>query len=262
MNDPHVEMLVYKVSTGKDVDYRNAKPMSEETEDFILTVDKDRAVFRMKKHFSTEEQAREIADTFLNTWRVWIGLIKCRPEELTLDFISSTIIDRSPSKNKGGAFSIDKSVTVTAEIRSNLTVRVTRNEYPQCPKNFAVSLDVETMYFRYRAYQQNREPLTTMGYWCYTVIKASTEGNPRKAAAKYSIDFRVLRKLRELTSTKGNTLEARKMPNSGVTIPLKPEEKRWIDEVIKRIIIRFGEYAFNPQAKLQKITMKDFPKLP
>jgi hypothetical protein len=40
---------------------------------------------------------------------------------------------------------------------------------------------------------------------------------------------------------------------------LKPEEREWIKTVIKTLILRVGEYAFNPIAKLTQITMSDFP---
>jgi hypothetical protein len=43
--------------------------------------------------------------------------------------------------------------------------------------------------------------------------------------------------------------------------PLKPNEKTWIEKVIKAIILRVGEYAYDPDAKFKKITMSEFPNI-
>ena len=40
MNDPHVNALHYQVVLGKDVDFDNAAPLSETTEDIQLKKDK------------------------------------------------------------------------------------------------------------------------------------------------------------------------------------------------------------------------------
>jgi hypothetical protein len=68
----------------------------------------------------------------------------------------------------------------------------------------------------------------------------------------------VLRKLGELTATKGGP-EARK--DAGARTPLSGEERNWLEQTAKRLILRAAEVAFDPKASLPKITMADLPAL-
>jgi hypothetical protein len=72
------------------------------------------------------------------------------------------------------------------------------------------------------------------------------------------IDYRVLRKLGDLCCNRGDIRDARKHKgNAGIT-PLRPAEREWIRAVVKKLILRVGEYAYHPVAKLPMITMSDF----
>jgi len=39
---------------------------------------------------------------------------------------------------------------------------------------------------------------------------------------------------------------------------LKPAEREWTESVIKKLILRVGQYGFDPNAKLPQINMSDF----
>lgn len=120
------------------------------------------------------------------------------------------------------------------------------------------------MYIRYKAYRQGRETLTTMANVCRTLLEASTGSKNKqrkKAADQYYIDLEVLSKLGELCD-KGSNEEARKAPKKGTFIPLTPKEKQWIEQVVKEIIRRVGEWSHNPRANLRLLTMSDFPAIP
>ena len=68
-------------------------------------------------------------------------------------------------------------------------------KYPSPPLDLAISPDVQTMHDRYMNYLQGREPLSSMAFFCLTVLENSAGG--RKAAArKYQIAKRVLEKNR------------------------------------------------------------------
>jgi hypothetical protein len=76
------------------------------------------------------------------------------------------------------------------------------------------------------------------------------------------VDYRVLRKLGELCSNRGDIKDARKLKgNAGIT-PLRPAEREWVRAVVKRLILRVGEYAYDPVSKLPMITMSDFSSTP
>jgi hypothetical protein len=254
MKDPHVEKLRYKIITGEGFNYESAPAFSEETNYFRMFLDKKNIIFEMKVHFSTEKEARIIADEYLMSWEVLIG-IQHNPNALSLKFDRADIIDRDPSPN-----SEHPQVQATATIAGHVNPLKSYNEYPSRPRRFRASPDVETMYSRYKAYKQKRESLTSMAYFCLTVLEYGA-GNRKIAAVRYNIKYEVLKKLGELCSEKGNKKEARKASRGKNYVPLTPLERRWIEEVIKALIQRVGEWAYDSQAKFKQITMHDFPSL-
>jgi len=260
MNDPHVNALFYRLITAEDVDYDKAPPLSGDTNDFMYTITRDSAQFTMKSHFATEEEAKKVVDSFLQAWSISIGL-DYTPDEIVFRFERSEIIDRCPPRKESKCKSLSASVSETIHVSDSVSGHLSKGRFPPPPNNFTISPDVETMYLRYKAYRQNRESLLSMAYMCLTMIVASAGGKRKDAAKKYYIEFNVLNKLGELTSTRGSESEARKVNKKIAFTPLSQNEKIWIEKVIKRIIIRFGEYAFEDEQKFQTITMNDFPKL-
>ena len=137
-------------------------------------------------------------------------------------------------------------------------VHVSHAEFPAPPQRFRLSSEAEMMYLRYKLYRDGRESLLGVAYWCLTVIEYSARGRT-EAADQYRIDLKILRRLGELCGNRGDINEARKLSGQAGVVPLKQEEREWIKTVIKTLILRVGEYAFNPIAKLTQITMSDFP---
>jgi len=100
---------------------------------------------------------------------------------------------------------------------------------------------------------------------CLTELERSTgeqrvKKARRKAAEKYSIEYDVLNKLGNLCA-KGSEKEARKAPMDNKYKPLTTIEKQWIEKVVKSLILRVGEYAYDPNTKFRRITMHDFPSI-
>jgi uncharacterized protein YheU (UPF0270 family) len=259
MIDPHVEKLYYKVVTREHTDYDKAAPLEEKTDDFMMTLQGVKAVFFMKKHFSTEQEARAVVDEYIKRWEILIG-IEHGPDELKLIFEKSDIIDRAPTPERKGGLTIHVKNGIHVVTGSDVKLHLSRSKYPTLPKQFSLSLDVETMYFRYKAYKENRETLPSMAYMCLTVLETSAGGR-KEAATCYHIHEEVLNKLGELCSTKGTKEEIRKAPKTGQFIPLSSTERAWIETVIKSLIRRAGEWAYDPTADLKKIRMADLPTL-
>jgi len=259
MNDPHVNALHYRVVVGKDVDYNNAAPLSETTEDFEFSLDGKTAVFEMKGHYSTVNEAKAVVERYLRAWDILTGLEQ-DPWDFRLVFDHADIIDRSPDTNDRNVLNLQGHVSAHVVVSDNVSLHVSRDKYPSFPNNFSASPDAETMYLRYKAYRQNRETLTSMVYMSLTILEAGAGGR-KKAARQYNIEYAVLDTLGRLASTKGDPAEARKFPKSGIFEPLSPKEKDWIILVIKALIRRVGEYAHDPRAKLRQLSMTDFPDL-
>ena len=259
MNDPHVKALYYQVVVGKDVNYNNAPPLSETTDVFEISLDGKTAVFKMKQHYSTADEAKGVVEQYVQAWDILIGLEQ-DPGDLQLVFDHADIIDRSPDTSNKNVVNLQAHLSAHVVLSDSVSLHVSRGKYPSFPKNFSASPDAETMYLRYKTYRQNRETLTSMAYMCLTILQAGA-GDRKKAARQYSIDYAVLETLGKLTSTKGDPEEARKSPKDGKFDPLRPKEKEWIVSVIKALILRAGEYAYDPRAKLKQLSMKDFPDL-
>jgi hypothetical protein len=259
MNDPHVEKLFYKVIVSDDTDYDKAPPISGETQDFKWQLSKDQLAVEMKIPCATESEAKEVVDEYLKGWRVTTGLLH-RPGNLSFKFSSSILVNRP--LNNGGyrteSFGSDSSeiILLSDEIKEHTSYE----SFAAPPEKFKVSPEVEMMFFRYRLYREGRETLRSMAYWCLKVMEFSAGGR-HEASEQYGVDFRVLRKLMELCWTKGDVDHARQMKsNTGITL-LKTAEREWIRAVVKRLILRVGEYAYDPGAKLQLLIMADFPSI-
>ena len=259
MNDPHVHKLHYKVITADNVDYNNAPPLVFETDDFKIELQNDKAVIELKAHFGSVMEAKGLVDKYLSSWNVLIGL-QHDPDSLQFLFHDSDIVDRTPIKTG----SKNAALNVLSSEHLNLTEKVevhsSYGNFPDPPKSFRKSLEVEMMYERFKIYKKGRESLLGMAYWCLSVFEYSSKGL-NKAAKKYHVSNKVLSKLSMLCSNKGDLSEARKLKGKAGSTPLEPGEKKWIESVIKRLIKRVGECEYDPNAILKEITMSDLPVL-
>jgi len=260
MNDPHVKALCYKVSVGKDVDYKNAPTLTETTPEFEFSLNGETAIFTMKQHYSSANEAKVVVEPYLRAWHILIGLVH-DPDDLQLKFDHADIIDRAPVSNNKNTINLQAHISAHVVVSDKVHLHVSRGKFPPFPKNFKASPDAETMYLRYKSYLEGRESLTAMAYMCLTVFQASAGGR-KEAADMYCIDYDILDTLGRLTSTKGGPEEARKFPKHGKFDPLHPKEKEWIVSVVKALIRRAGEYAHNNKMELNQISIKDFQELP
>jgi hypothetical protein len=269
MNDPHVNVLRYELIPGKDIDYEKAPLLTEENHDFTFTITPKTAIFRMKMHVATEKEARAITGKYLEAYRIFVGL-KLSPDEIMFNYTGAEIIDRNPHNEKRDAnvpmhYVMEEAIDMKCEVNFHIC----RGNFIPSPKNFAVSPDVKTMFSRWKGYCQGEEKLLSMANFCLTVLETSAVRQSKKekkrtaASRQYHIEFKVLDNLGQWSAKKGTEAEARKAPenNQRGFVPLTNNEEVWIKEVIKRMIMRVGEYAFDPNQQFQEITLAYFPPL-
>jgi hypothetical protein len=260
MNDPHVEKLFYRVIIPDHTDYDNAPPISGENDEFKWHLSKEQLVLECKPHFASENEARAVADSLLRAWEVSIGL-RQSPRDLTFRFQSSSIIDRSPPP-ESGTQTLKVLGSGGAVVGGHADVRVSYAQLPVPCRNFAISPEVEMMYSRYSSYRKDKKSLLSMAYWCLTIIEGSTRVSKKKrrtAADQYGIDIDVLNELGRLSSEAGDETEARKFTDKSTLASLTQNEKNWVESVVKKLIERMAEYAYDPSAKLQQVTISDSP---
>jgi hypothetical protein len=257
MNDPHVEKLTYRVIIPEYTNYNNAPPTSGETGDFNWLLNEDQLVIQMKTHCATKNEAREIVDEYLKAWEVTAGLLH-QPDSLAFKFSSALTLNRPPGDENSPNKAIELGLSETILLSDEAQAHVSYDQFPVPHQNFKASQEVEMMFFRYKMYREGRESLLGMAYWCLTVMEYAAGGRS-EAADQYRVDHRVLRKLGELCGNRGDIRDARKLKGNAGIIPLKPAEREWIRAVVKKLILRVGEYAYDPVSKLSMITMSDFP---
>jgi hypothetical protein len=259
MNYPHVEKLLYKLIFPEHSDYDKAPPISGETVHFKWGLSKDQLLVEMKTPCATEDQARDLVDDYLRGWEISTG-IQPGSYGLRFRFSHSEILKRPPKNDDSGDKDLDADSSEIILLSDTVKLHVSHTKFPDPPQNFKVSPEVEMMFIRYKLYRDGRESLLGMAYWCLTVMEYSSGGR-NEASDQYRVDLKILRKLGELCGNRGDVREARKLKGNAGLTPLKAAERAWIKAVVKRLILRVGEYAYDPVAKLPTIKMTDLPNL-
>ena len=258
MNDPHVVALIYEIEHADSVDYEEAEPFVREESAFRLEVKDKKVRFELRDHYAEDSAARESIEEYIRVWE-FDACLNNGPSSFKLRFDKAEIKDRNPTP---GQVSLYASSTLSALI-SSFTLTRQLPTYPLPPSGLAIDPNVQTMHDRYMNYRRGHESLLGMTFFCLTVLedtaKSYYEGRKigkRKAASQYyQIEEKTLDEMGKLTSTKGGCLEARK--NEGVNQKLTKEERRFLDQAIKKIIRRVAEKTCNPTAELDKISLSD-----
>ncbi len=259
MRDPHVVSLRYRLVPSEGVTFKNPPPLEHEAEAFRLRLADDILMVEMKEHRASAEEAQRLVKPFLRAWEIDLALRQDR-NEVTFVFDGAEVVDRNPDP-LSTTQTIHADATFAARASFAASAHVTKPQYPGPPSGFAVSPDVETMWARYEGYRAGREPLASMAFMCLRVLEASAGGRD-EAASRYDIDRKVMSKLGFLTSEVGDARTARKMPGPSGFRAHTNVEIAWIEAVIKALIRRAGETAFDPKTVRRKIIMSDFPTLP
>jgi hypothetical protein len=263
VNDPHVETVKYRFVPDESLQFNSPPPLEHETDAFKLRLQDEVLTVWLKDHYASEEDAKEAVDSYLQVWAVYEALESRRRRKLRFDYQGAKIVDRDPSSHDNG---VRRTASASLGVSWSTAEAVeTRGDYPEPPRNFALSPDVATMWERYEGYLKGREPLLSMAFFCLTVLQysarnAPVKGNERKKANRtYNLDNNVLDTLGKLTTNLGNAETARKAGGEGR--PPTPSEKEWIERCVLALVRRAGEYAADPQKIFPKLMMPDQPKL-
>lgn len=261
MNDPHVETLIYRLRHDDNCDYNNApsiefdyhpsfkinieKPDPENSESGIFVH------FEMKDHIATEDEARAVCDPFIEAWELKV-LLEFGPQQFWLEFNQSEIIDRKPTP--GTLTAVGASLSLSFAIAK---AHIGRDSYPTPPQTYTVDDPVRNMALHYLRFKQEREPLGPMAAFCLTAIEGAA--GKRGAASKvYAVSLKVLNRLGQMTDEAGGE-HARKY--KGASRDFTQKERKWLIELIPKLIARAAEVAHDPEVERTQITMGDLPNL-
>jgi hypothetical protein len=256
MNDPHVERLHYEIRSGAETSYRVPGAVGFANQLGHFEMREGMLAIQPLDHFTTEDDAREAIKPFLRAWEISTDL-DTSLGSIHFEFHHTDVVDRSPPA-VGESQSIEVKAADMVIVGNAASVQVTRTSYPPPPKSFNITVDVERAFKRWQDYQAGTEPLLGMAYFVLTIARAAA-GDQAKAARVFDVEAPILRKIGELTSTRGDALTARKAPRGGQFTELTDLEKTWLEQAVRRLIIRFGERASG--AVLGRLVMSDLPKL-
>lgn len=259
MSDLHVVALIYRLQPSDHVSYAEPPPLIFENEIARFHLANNQLCCEMKIHAATSEQARALVDPILRDWEMEVELTRNRGE-LRFIYKDAEIIDRTPSTPDV----ISGHVMVTLQdaflvSTGNLTSHIIRKNYGEPPVGFHLTPDAESILLRFRGYQDGREPLLSMAYFCLTVVLSAAGGRNRlrNTAKIFGINEDVLRKLGDLTSNRGDRTTARKAHASSQ--PLTGPERAWIEATIKQLVLRLCDPPKRCERK--RLNMTDLPSL-
>jgi hypothetical protein len=256
MPDFHVVALKYRFQPSDHISYAEPPPLVFENEVASFRLEKDRLRCEMKIHAASSEQARALVDRTLRDWEMEVELTRNRGE-LRFIYEDAEIIDCTPPtpgiqarvmKVLGGNYLVTM---------GNVTAHIMRRKYPDPPMGFHLTPDAESILLRFRSYQDGREPLLSMAYFCLTVVESAAGRRNRrtKAAKAFGIAENVLDKLGELTTNRGDRTIARKVHSSPQ--PLTGAERAWIEATIKQLVLRLCDPP--PRNERTPLTLADLP---
>jgi len=251
MNDPQVVALIYHIEHGDSVSYEDAKSFVHDEPEFRVKIKNKEVCFEFKKHYATEAEARKSIDEYIRLWELDAGL-RHGLDYFELKFDRAKIVDQNPTPGE-----IEVSATITSgPVKISATLTIAPPEYPSPPSGLSIAPDTQTMYKRYMNYLRGYEPLPSMAYFCLTILEyiANTR---RSAAQHFNISKRVLDEIGELSTKTGGRREARK--RDGVNRDLTEQERRFLEEAVKKMIYRAAEKANDPTKNLRQITLNDLP---
>jgi hypothetical protein len=250
MRDPHVEWLEYDLQTTWIFD--SPPPLQWRSSAFEVNLYDGILRADMRAHCATVEEARAAVEPFLQTWEIDTALTYGH-REMTFRFKKAHVVDRNPPPP--GSI-VTGTVTMVGRASVSAVGEVTRKTYPVVPTNFMAVPDVISLWNRFEGYKAGREPIASMAYFCFTLLK-NRHGSTDTASKALSVDHAVLRKLSELSTNCGDFSTARKM--KAILTPFTTQETQWLEAVVRALVRRVGEIA-SGHSPLQ-LTMTQLPKL-
>lgn len=255
MKDPHVVALHYRLESIEGVSYDAPPAVRVQLPAFEGALANGLFEAQMLQHYPSETAARVPVDEYLRAWEIATG-VQFGRGEISFRFVRSDVVDRAPPE-PGVIRAFARAALPALTATGQVSTHVTRREYPPPPVQFAVDPIVETLWRRYEGHIAGREPIFSMAYYCLTELERAA-GSRRDAASKFTIDLKVLGTLGELSTARGDAMEARKAVGQS-SRPASGAETAWLQATVRALVQQAARVA-SGVAPL-RLTMSDLPRL-
>lgn len=253
MSRSRVQSLVYWLEiTSPSIRFADPPPAIWTTDHFNAGLVGDVLTVEPTEHHDSVDAARDSVDPYVRSYEVWFGL-EIGHDCVRFHFVRGLLEE---SSEHGNPATHHRSAFTRIPFQSQVGVVVTKNQYPDPPHQFVADPLTTALWQRHALMRSGREPLMANAYAILTLI----EGGNRMASDRLGVSANVLSKLRELSSTRGDVLTARK-PGNARNSPLTQQEEAWIHALLPMLIRRSGAVASNPAAAAPLITLADLPPL-
>lgn len=137
MRDPHVERLIYRVTSHQNIRYDDPEQ---------LTVSNDLGEFKLidgkltvcpSEHFPTGSAAREAIDPYLRSWEIETDLTS-QIGSIRFEFDRADLLDRDPPKPGESAVLTAESGSLVL-VGEDISMILTRKKYPDPPLAFTTT---------------------------------------------------------------------------------------------------------------------------
>lgn len=215
-----------------------------ELKDEVLTID-------IRVECKTIAEARRLASPLVKAWQLEAEICRHPLRGFRFAFWRAEIVGIVPKRAEHAPepleYEKDDEGQLVIEWRA----------YPPAP-NTRFTPEVEAACSRYfKAALDIGEPIQSAAYYVLTIAERASRGR-REAASDLRIDEAVLRKIGELTSTRGDNATARKAIGPAA-IPLSEEEARWIDSAVRLLLLHIG--VVEADGLPDRLEMSDLPDL-
>jgi hypothetical protein len=252
MNDPHVDVLVYRfIAVDDRHDYSQATPWGGKLGDFNSQLSGGKLTARPEDHYSDTDSAREALESHLNSWELWSELEN--GIRIKFQFESSQVVDRSPIPGSVTAHAV---LAAAVGIASDVVVKVTHGEYPSPgPTVLATSELVQELLEWVRDIRERRQRLLVANYMVLTRLEYEYGGR-KQAAAALNVAFKVLNTLGKLSEW-NDPAERRKV--KGPIRSLTEAQRQWLIAVPPRLTRQVAEIVSGSHPP--QLTLADLPAL-
>jgi len=233
--------------------------------DFNIRIDGQHVALLPQTHFADSDTVLAACAPLVQAWQIMIAT-EVNSIDVELSFMQIEWMDRAPSSGVAEA-RLDSIATGTATMHA-MSIRPFRR-HPNAPDPaLRVTPNMNSLWQRYCGYKRGTEPLLSMAYFVLTVVEAlaaqtQADGTRFKALAVaarvFNVEEAVLKKIGELSSTRGDRSTARKVGANQPERPLMSEECVWLEQAVQKLILQVGRTNGVPSPN--SLRLADLPSL-